>query len=166
MLDTLTRYLEAIREPRWTYNLRRVLLPLCDRFSAQPLTSAGLAISAGGSTVAKIGATDFYAVVQGTLVKIPAGTVLPALTGVIAPAGGFNVACFYVNVAGVVTVAAGAPGATLGAVVFPQPPQGQALIGFLIITSAGAFIGGTTPLDTATTVYISPIGAFDATVLV
>jgi len=35
----------------------------------------------------------------------------------------------------------------------------------LVITNAGAFTGGTTALDTATTVYISPTGPFDPTVL-
>lgn len=165
MLDTMTRYLEAVIPLKVSWNLRKILKPLCDRYSSQALTSAGLAISSGGATTAKTGAADFYAVAKGVLVKIAAATTLPALTGVNAPAGGFNVACFYVSSAAVVTVAAGASAATLGGVVFPQPPDNQALVGFLIITYASAFVGGTTPLDTATTVYVNPLGAFDATVL-
>jgi hypothetical protein len=35
----------------------------------------------------------------------------------------------------------------------------------LIITYASAFTGGTTPLDTATTVYVSPMSGFDPTAL-
>ena len=41
----------------------------------------------------------------------------------------------------------------------------KALIGFLLITHSSTFTGGTTALDTATTVYVSPIGAFDPTIL-
>ena len=141
--------------------------PMVDRFSSQALTSAGLVINAGGAAFPKIGATDFYASVAGILVKIVAGTAMPALTGITAPAGGFNVACFFVDSAGTVTVAGGTPAATLGGVVFPQSPKNKALIGFLIITNAGAFTGGTTALDGGTTVYVSPVaGPFDPTVLV
>lgn len=166
MLDTMTRNLTAVTDLRFRTPLRRILRPLCDRYSSQPLTSAGLVINAGGAAFAKIGAADFYAVANGSLVKLAAGTALPALTGINIGAGAFGVACFFVDSAGVVTVAGGTPGATLGAVVFPEPPNGKALVGFLIITNATAFTGGTTALDAATTVFISPTGAFDATVLV
>jgi hypothetical protein len=41
------------------------------------------------------------------------------------------------------------------------------LVGFLTILSNGtAFTGGTTPLDTVTTTYNSPTGAWDPSVLV
>jgi hypothetical protein len=147
------------------YPLSRVLSALGDRYSSQALTSAGLVINAGGAAFPKIGGADFYAVAGGTLVKVAAGTALPALTGIGIAAGAFNVAAYYVDSAGVLTVLPGTPGATLGAVLFPQPPAKKALIGFLIITYASPFVGGTTPLDTATTVYVSPLGAVDPTVL-
>jgi hypothetical protein len=166
MLDTMTRYLSAVRESKWSWALRKILLPLCDGCSTQALISAGLVIHGAASALAKTGAADFYASVQGILVKIAASTDMPALTGIVITAAFFNVACFYVDSAGVVTVAGGTQGATLGAVVFPQPPTGKALVGFLIITSAGTFTGGTTALDTATTVFISPTGPFDPTVLI
>lgn len=166
MLDTMTRYLAGITETQCRTALRRVLRPLVDRCSSQPLTSAGLVINAASAAFAKIGAADFYACVTGILVKIAAGTALPALTGVNIAAGAFNVVCYFVDAAGVVTIAAGTQGATLGGVVFPQPPDGKAMVGFLIITGAGAFVGGTTALDVGTTVYVSPLGAFDPTVLV
>jgi hypothetical protein len=168
MNDTMTRILEGISSRSDAYSLRQVLLPLVDRYSSQPITSAGLVINAGGALIAKIGAADFYALVQGILVKIAAGTAMPALTGINAPAGGFNVAAFFVDSAGVVTAAGGTPAATLGAVRMPPFPPGKALVGYLIITNAGAFTGGTTALDTATTVYVSPIGggALDPSVLV
>jgi hypothetical protein len=165
MIDTMTRFLEGITSRKNAYAVRRIVEPSIDKLSSLPLTAAGLLISAGGATTAKIGAADFYATANGTLLKIAAGTVMPALTGVNAAAGGFNVACFYVNNAGMVTVAAGTPGASLAVVKFPAPPKNSALIGLLLITSAGAFTGGVTPLDTATTVYMSPLGGFDPTAL-
>lgn len=165
MLDTVKRYLEAITEVRYRRAVQYVVNPLADRYSSQPLTSAGLLIKAGGSTLAKTGSADFYASVKGVLVKIAASTDMPALTGINVSAGDFNVACFFVDSAGVLTAAGGTQGATLAAVAWPQFPENKALVGFLIITYASAFTGGTTPLDTATTVYVSPLGPFDPTVL-
>lgn len=166
MNDTLTRYLSNIPDIQGKRAVRIPFETLVDRYSSQPLTSAGLVISAGGATTAKIGATDFYASVQGILVKIAASTAMPALTGINTTAGAFTVACFFVDSAGTVTVAGGTAGATLGAVVFPPFPRGKALIGFLIITYASAFTGGTTPLDTATTVYVNQFGPFDPSALI
>lgn len=165
MLDTLARYLEGVVSTKTRYALKRINDPLIDSLSSTPLNTAGLVITAGGGTTAKIGASDFYALVAGALVKLAAGTSMSSLVGVNAPAGGFNVALFYVSSTGVVTTLAGTPAATLGAVVFPAPTKNQALIGLLIITYASAFTGGTTPLDTATTVYVSPGDGFDATAL-
>jgi hypothetical protein len=43
-------------------------------------------------------------------------------------------------------------------------PEGKALVGYLIVTHASAFTGGTTALDAATTNYVSPVGPFDPSV--
>jgi hypothetical protein len=165
MLDTMKRYLAGIASERDRRNIRASIEPTIDRMSSQPLTSAGLAISSGGAATAKTGASDFYATANGVLVKIAASTTMPALVGTITAAK-FNVFCFFVDAAAVVTVGIGTEGATLGAVKFPQLPKNKALVGFLIVTYASTFTGGTTPLDTATTVYVSPLGAFDPTILV
>ena len=165
MFDTVGRFLEGISARTDSYVLTRCFSPIVDRYSSQPLTSAGLVISAGGATTAKTGAAVFYATAGGSLVSIAAATTLPALTGITASAGNYQVACFFVDSAGTVTVVGGTQGATLGAVGWPQFPVKKALVGFLIITYASAFTGGTTPLDTATTVYVSPLGPFDPTVL-
>lgn len=165
MQDTMTRFLEGVSTKKDAYNIRRAFESAIDRLSSQPLTSAGLVIHGAASTLAKTGAAAFYACVAGVLVKIAASTDMPALTGCNAAAGAFNVACFYVDNAGTVTMLSGSQGATLGAVVFPAPPKNKALIGFLIITYASAFTGGTTALDTATTVYVSPLAGFDPTAL-
>lgn len=165
MQDTISRYLQGLADVKDARFLQFVTNPIGDRYSSQPLTSAGLVIKAGGSTLAKTGSADFYASVQGILVKIAASTDMTALTGLVISANNFNVACFFVDSAGTVTVAFGTQGATLGAAVFPQFPQGKALVGFLIITHSATFTGGTTALDTATTVYVSPLGPFDPSVL-
>lgn len=165
MFDTITRYIAGIASERDRHWVRSVVVPIGDRLSSQPLNTAGLAIKAGGSTLAKTGATDFYATANGKLVKIAASTDMPALTGITITAAYFNVVCFIVDSAGTVTAQAGTQGSTLALVVFPQLPKNKALVGFLIITYASTFTGGTTALDTATTVYISPLGAFDATIL-
>ena len=166
MFDTVGRFLQGISVRTDSYILGRVFNPLVERISSQPLTSAGLVISAGGATTAKTGASTFYATAGGTLVSVAAATTLPALTGINTTVGGYyQVACFFVDSAGTLTVLGGTQGATLGAVGWPQFPAKKALVGFLIITYASAFTGGTTPLDTATTVYVSPLGPFDPTVL-
>lgn len=165
MQDTINRYLDGIAAAKDQRSVDFIVTPIGDRMSSQPLNTAGLAITTGGAATAKTGATDFYAVANGVLVKIAAATTLPVLTGINFGAGKFNVACFFIDSGGTVTAAGGTQGAALGNVVFPQFPKNKALVGFLIITYASAFTGGTTPLDTATTVYVNPIGAFDPTVL-
>jgi hypothetical protein len=149
-------------------NMRAALSPILralgDRLSCQATSSAGLVITGAGSTTAKIGATAFQGVVRGVPVTIAAATNMPALVGGIT-AGSFNIFCFYIDAASVVTVAKGIEGTTLAKVTFPVVPEGKAMVGYLIVTYASAFTGGTTALDTATTNYVSPVGAFDPTVL-
>lgn len=162
----MTQFLEGITTLRTRQAVRAPLEPLVDRSSTQPLRTAGLVIKTGGSALAKTGAADFYASVKGILVKIAASTDMPALTGLTITAASFNVACFFVDSAGTTTVAFGTENTALGTVVFPPFPLNKALIGFLIITYASTFTGGTTALDTATTVYINGQAGFDPSVLV
>lgn len=166
--DTLARWLEGVKDATDRWIMRKTLEPLFDRYSSTSLNTAGLVISVGGSTLAKTGAVDFYAIANGVLVKVAAGTNMPALTGINAAGNQFVVAAFFIDSGGTVTALGGTPGATLAATLFPQFPKQKALIGFLLITNgASAFTGGTTPLDTATTVYFSPAGTeFDPWVLV
>ena len=133
--------------------------------NTQALASAGLVISGAAATTTKVGATDFYATVKGSLVKVAAGTVLTALTGLTITATRFNVACFFVDVNGTVSVSFGTEGTTLVGLKFPDWPIDRACIGILLITHSATFTGGTTALDTATTVYLSPVGSFDPTFL-
>lgn len=165
MLDTVRRYLEGVASQKDRYALQRILEALADRYSSCSLSQNTIAITSGGATTAKIATSDWYGVANGMLVKIASGTNLPALTGINISAGFFNVVCFFCDSGGTVTAAGGTQGSVLGNVVFPQLPKSKALVGFLLITYASAFTGGSTPLDTATTVYFAPDGAFDPTVL-
>jgi len=164
MQSTVSQQLNAMASSVDKDALRPLLNAIADRLSSQATSTAGLVIKAGGGVLAKTGAAAFAGVAAGVPVAIAAGTDMPALTGINVSAGKFNVACFFIDAASVVTVLAGTEGATLGAVDFPQFPVGKALVGYLVITYASAFTGGTTPLDTATTVYVSPVGAFDPTI--
>lgn len=165
MRDTVIRYLSGITDIKVRRCVHTPMFYLADRYSSQPLRTAGLVIKAGGGTLTKIGAADYYGVAQGVLVTIAAATDMPALTGLVITAAKFNVACFFVDSASVVTVAFGTEGAAIANIAWPQFPAGKALVGFLVITNASTFTGGTTALDTATTVYVSPVGPFDPTVL-
>ena len=165
--DTMQRWVNGVRDAHSRFALTRLLYPLFDRESSAPLTSAGLVIHGASSTLAKLGASDFYALANGVLVKIAASTDMPALVGTVTNAK-FNVFCFFVDSGGTKTSAMGTEGATLAALSFPQFPEGKALIGFVIInpTGTGNFVGGTTNLDDATVVpnavYVSPTGGFDS----
>ena len=166
MIDTLTRYLDGLKNNRTSHAIRGPLVTLVDRFSSQPLSTAGLVIKAGGGTLAKTGAVAYYGIANGTPVAIAASTDMPALTGLVITATFFNVACFFIDSGSTVTVAFGTQGATLAGVIFPPFPRGKALVGFLSITHSATFTGGTTALDTATTTYVSPVGPFDPSALV
>lgn len=161
--DTLTRWMEGITQYSWGYALRTMFEPVFDRMSSVGLTVSTPVISAGGNAAAKMGAADSYFVVNGILVKIAASTALPALTGANAIQNGFIIVCFFVDQGGTLSMVFGpTSGTTLALAKWPQFPKGKALIATLIITNTGGvFTGGTTALDTATTVYIAGNEGYD-----
>ncbi len=171
MLDTVTRYLAGLASNTDRSALRAILAPLSDRYATQSLSSAGLAIKAGGSAIVKTGAAAYYGIALGVLVTKAAATDMAALVGTVTNAK-FNVFCFYIDRAGTLTTAMGTEGATLALVKFPDTPVGKAQLGFIVVnpTGTGDFVGGTTALDDATVVptvaYINTISQFDPTVLV
>ena len=160
MKDTIARRVNAMACNSDKQALLPVFNAIADRMSSQATSTAGLVIKAGGSALAKTGSTAFQGVANGVPVTIAGSTDMPALVGSITAAY-FNVFCFFIDSASTVTVAMGTEGATLAAVKFPEFPVGKALVGYLIVTYASTFVGGTTALDTATTNYVSPVGAFD-----
>lgn len=164
MQDTISQRLAGIAGESQRYALLPLLKALGDRFSSQATTSAGLVITAtAGTYTAKVGAVPFAGVVQGTPVAIAAGTDMPTPVGVITAAS-FNVFCWFIDRAGNLTVAMGIEGTTLAKVKFPSFPEGKTLVGYIVVTYASTFTGGSTALGTATTVYVSPVGAFDPTI--
>lgn len=170
MIGTIRQWLASIADSKDGYALQQVLNPIGDRISTQTLSTAGLAIKAGGGVLVKTGASACQYAIKGKLGSIAAATDQAALSGTVTNAK-FNVFAFFVDAAGTGTSAMGIEGATLAAVVFPQIPEGKAMLGFVIInpTGTGNFVGGTTALDDATVVpnavYVNTIGAFDPTVL-
>lgn len=166
MQNTIQQYLANISASRDKEVLQTLMQYVARQVNTVAVRSAGLEIAAGGSTAAQVGSTStFVALVDGRYVSIAAGTDMTALTGLTITANAFNVACFFVNVAGTVVVRFGTEGATAVRVKFPDFPVDRALVGFLLITHSSTFTGGTTALDTATTVYVSPVGAVDPTFL-
>lgn len=169
MLDTIVRYLDtgAFSERARAY-LMALFNPIGDRLSTQGLTNSTLVIGSVSKKVPKTGAADSYFSVKGKLVKIDSGTAMPAISGTIS-ASATNVVCFFVDSAGTTSSLMGTEATTLANVVWPAFPENKALIGFIIITQSagGPFTGGSTDLDdgTSTVVYVSPVGAFDPSVL-
>lgn len=165
MRNTITQYLSNVGSGTDKAALSALLQVIASRLNSVATATAGLVIKAGGGVLAKTGAAAFRGTVGGRAVTIAAGVDMPALTGLVITANKFNVACFFIDAAGTVTVAFGTEGGTAAAVVFPDFPTDKALVGYLLITHSSTFTGNTTALDTATTVYHSPVGAFDPTIL-
>ena len=165
MRDTIARYLMKIGAANDRETFSVLFQELASNANTMALTTAGLVIKAAASTLAKTGAADCYISVGGALVKIVAGTDMPALTGLTITAASFNVACFFVSSAGTVSALFGTEGTAVGTVKWPNFPVDKALVGILLITHSSTFTGGTTALDTANTAYISPPNGFDPTFL-
>jgi len=165
-INTMGQYIAQLRDSVVQSALRALITPVFDRLSSLTLTSAGLAIKAGGSAIVKTGAAITYALASGVLRSVAAATDMPALAGTVVNAT-FNVYAFFIDSAGTVTSQIGTAGATLAATKLPPIPQGKALLGFIIVnpTGTGDFVGGTTALDDATVVpgvvYVNTVGGFD-----
>lgn len=171
MRNTITQHLTPVVDRITRMGVMTPVAATGDRLSSKSLNTANLGIKAAGSPTVKTGGAAYYAVCKGRIVTKAGNTDMAALSGTVAN-GQFNVFAFFVDIAGNLTTIPGQPGATLNAVIQPEPPAGQAQLGLLIInpTGTGPFVGGTTALDDATVVpnavYINTIGAYDPTILV
>jgi DNA-binding phage protein len=163
MQNTIAPYLANISAAKDAQALQAVLQYVARQVNTVAVATAGLVIKGATLTLAKTGSTAFQATVGGRIVTIAASTDMPALTGLTITANSFNVACFFIDASGTVSVRFGVEGTTAAKVKFPDFPIDKALVGYLLITHSSTFTGGTTALDTATTVYVSPVGAFDPT---
>jgi len=138
-------------------NLRDVITSLQVSLLDCVLNSAGLAIKAGSSALAK-SVNTITAFIDGVLVS-KAAADMPALVGTIAAAK-YGLFVFSVNASGTLTTTPGTlTGAALANLVFPTIPDGDVVIGFIVVHngSASTFTGGTTALDAAdiTTTYVN-----------
>lgn len=165
MIDTMRRFVAGIVDYKTQTTVRQLLNPVYGRLSSTMLTTAGLAIKAGGSALAKNG-TLCYVVAGGQIRSIAANTDMAALVGTVTNAK-FNIFAFFVDKAGTLTSKMGVEGAALANVVFPTISDTVAIIGFVIInpTGTGNFVGGTTALDDGTVVpnavYVNTPTGFD-----
>ena len=117
------------------------------------LKDPGLRIAGGSGSALAEAQNAIYALVQGTLLTVAAGTDLPALVGTV-DADDFGLYLWTIDSAGTVTQATLATGASLAAITVPSIPDDEAVVGALIVnpTGTGDFVGGTTDIDDATVV--------------
>lgn len=128
----------------------------------QTLTSAGLTIAAGKKTATA--GTPFFYIANGTAGYKAAGD-MSALVGTIADGSTAGWA-FYIAANGTITTSAktadvASVALAAAALLALARPANLAVIGYLIVSTAGAtFVGGTTDLDagTATDLYFSMTG--------
>lgn len=116
------------------------------------MSSPALVIKTGGSTLVKA-SNAFLANVAGVIVRKPAATDMPALSGTLATAKSAAWA-FYIDATGTLSVStktADAASHDAAVALLPQNAAGKALIGVLVLDNATGsnFVGGTTALDTA-----------------
>lgn len=122
--------------------------------------SAGLAIKAGSSALAKSVNTIYYWL-NGVLYT-KAAADMAALTGINIANGSKNVVAFCIDSAGTLTAVAGTAATTLAGIVPPTIPNNVAVIGWILIDNGtgSTFTGGTTALDAAslTVTYVNGVG--------
>lgn len=115
------------------------------------LTDPGLRIVGGSASALAEHQNALYAVVNGVILTVAAGTDLPALVGTVSNAE-FGLFVWTVDSAGTVAQLTLATATTLGGITVPSIPDNKAVVGAIIInpTGTGDFVGGTTLLDDGT----------------
>lgn len=163
MFTPINQRLRAIADPAIAYALYLLFKPIQERYRTLCLSGPAPVIKAGGSALAKTGATVTHYMVKGQSGQIAASTDLPAFSGTVTNAK-FNVFVYTVNSAGTKALTMGTEAATEAAVKWPKINTEHAILAFIKInpTGTGNFVGGTTALDDATVVptaqYVPTVG--------
>lgn len=121
-------------------------------------------IKAGSSALAKTGATTTTLWLGGVYYAIAASTDFPALTGLVITAASFNCVVFTTIDGSTLVANFGTEGTTAATVVWPTISGNAVALAALMITHSSTFTGGTTALDTATTVYMGIVGKYFGTI--
>lgn len=127
------------------------LAALVNQKAASLWKSGDLRIAGGsGSALAEIELV-IYGMAKGVIFTKAAGQDMPALVGTVDNAE-FGIFIWTINSGGTIQQLTLATAATLAAIVLPEIPEDEAIIGALLInpTGTGDFVGGTTDIDDAT----------------
>lgn len=163
MFTPIMQRLKSIVDPAISYALYLLLKPMTERYRTLCLAAPAPVIKAGGSVLAKTGATVTHYMVKGKSGQIAASTDLPAFVGTVTNAK-YNVFVYTVDSAGTPALTMGTEAATEAAVKWPKINPEHAILAFIKInpTGTGNFVGGATSLDGATVVpnaqYIPTVG--------
>jgi hypothetical protein len=151
MQTPIMQRLKSIVDPAISYALYLMLKPMTERYRTLCLAAPAPVIKAGGSALAKTGATITHYMIKGKSGQIAASTDLPAFAGTVT-ADMFNVFVYTVNSAGTTALTMGTEAATEAAVKWPKINPEHAILAFIKVnpTGTGNFVGGTTALDSAT----------------
>jgi hypothetical protein len=151
MQSPIMQRLKSIVDPAISYALYLMLKPMTERYRTLCLSGPAPVIKAGGSALAKTGATITHYMIKGKSGQIAASTDLPAFAGTVT-ADLFNVFVYTVNSAGTTALTMGREAATEAAVKWPTINPEHAILAFIKVNPRGTgnFVGGTTALDDAT----------------
>lgn len=138
----------SIKFPNTNTEMEALFDKLQRRFANLVFNSGGLAIKTSSSALAKT-ANAINAIIDGVLIS-KAAADMAALSGSVVANGSKNVYVFTVDVSGNLATLAGTAATTLAGILFPTIPEGQAVIGFIIVDNGTGsnFTPGTTALDT------------------
>jgi hypothetical protein len=138
---------KSVKFPNSSDELSNLFDKLQRRFCNHIFNTGGLAIKAGSSALAKTVNTVYF-IADGVLAS-KAAADMAALSGSNVANGSKNVYVFTVNASGTLATRAGTAATTLGGITWPTVPDGEVVIGFIIVENGTGsdFVPGTTALD-------------------
>ena len=149
----------------YTYysNVKTLVNDLAMRAKTQLLSSCALTTN---GTITKTGSSVGLALVNGSLVSIPASTDMPSLgSTALATATGYNVYLYTVTSGGTFTTTAGTQAAGTNTITLPNIPDSEAMVGFLLLYNGSntSFLPGTHTLTAGsiTATHYNTLGMVD-----